>query len=652
MYRYQIPYHIHTSTIYPVPAPNGSSIILCGHERGLLILWRGGRPIKPTTRSEEQTLKPNGTSSDVLMIIDSDDEEHLRNPSEAYHDRPEYEDEEEELNPNAPYLSIVQQLDLPLGTAVLHMSIPNVPASIQLQELQSLPKLFRQHLVVALACADCTIRLLTLPLAPPSPSSKARSELRTSALLAFAGNSTWGEQVVTLNGNTTHQSLPKGVSIALSPRLVEEKDKKPPEDNRDQDELPGDSTMAFASHLHDHHTSEDGKNQSRWDLIIASHSADLSGLLLIHRVPISVESLYLGIESADNSFLWRTEFLAKPAITAQLHIPPQATHGQCPCVLVAQPNGTVKIYDCNTASKVDQGSWRLSLHANMCPSSDDSSNGRSLLDAKWILGGKAIAVTTSDGEWGFWDITSGAIMLGGIPTPFTVSGWIGSTPIGLRASKTSTVRSDTKSRLAPMTPGTRRVKQEALFAGPTPRSNVSTLGGISVFRYSKVSNGTNGTGNDEGVAMWHVDKIIIIASLQTFWQNKVLGSGSLFSDGSSGRIREISNIPLMGEVKRSVAIFSSEDTTSDVGYTSSQPDVLISGERSLVILASPLSEAEASKSYNVKLPERVVDQQLLAQGELDVLGMSRILDGLTNGHRLTNGETNDTLMKRKVGFAT
>ena len=383
-------------------------------------------------------------------------------------------------------------------------------------------------------------------------------------------------------------------------------------------------------------------------MIIASHSADLSGLLLIHRVAISTDSPTLGIESADNNFLWRAEFLAKPAITAQLHIPLQSSQGKYPCVLVAHSNGPVKIYDCGTASKADQRSWRLSLYASMYTSSDDTSSGRSLLDAKWVLGGKAIAVVTNDGEWGIWDITSGSTMLGGIPTPFTISGWIGSTPIGLQASKPTTVRSDTKSRLAPMTPGTRRVKQETLFAGPAPSSNVSTIGGISAFSYGIVS---NGTGNDEGIAMWHVDKIIMIPSLQTFWQNKVTGSGNLFSDGSSGRIQEINNVPLTGEVKRSVALFSPENSTSDVGYTSFQPDILISGESSLVVLASPLSEVEKSKSYKARLPETVVDQQLLAQGELDVLGMSRILDGLTNGHRLT-GETNDTLTKRKVGFVT
>ena len=651
MHRYSVPYQINTSTIYPVPALNGSRIILCGHERGLLILWRGGRPLKPATRATEQTLKMNGASSDVLMVIDSDEEEQLPNPRETYHDRPEYEDEEEEFNPNEPYHPIVQQLDLPLGTAVLHMSIPNVPASIQSQELQSLPKLLHQHLVVALACADCTIRLLTLPLAPPSPSSKVRPELRTNPLLAFTGNGAWGEQIVTLNGNTTHQSLPKGVSIALSPRLIEESDKRLSEDTRDQDELSGNSTIALTSHLPNHNTLEDSKNQSRWDLIIASHSADLSGLLLIHKVPISAESLNLGIESTDSNCLWRTEFLAEPAITAQLHIPLQSTQGRYPCVLVAQSNGPVKLYDCCTASKADQGSWRLSLYASMYPSSNDSSNGRNLLDAKWVLGGKAVAVITSDGEWGIWDITSGSNMLGSSPTPFTVSGWIGSTPIGLQASKTSTARSDTRSRLAPMTPGTRKVKQEALFAGPIPGSNVSTLGGISVFPYSKVS---NGPGNDEGIAMWHVDKIVVIPSFQTFWQNKVLGSGNLFSDGSSGRIREINSVPLLGEVKRSVAIFSSVKTTSDLGHTSSQPDILISGDRSFLVLASPLSktETETSKSYDAKLPETVADQQLLAQGELDVLGMSRILDGLSNGHRVTDGATTNTMVKRKVGFAT
>ena len=77
--RYELSHRIHDTKVYPVKAPNGSTIILYGHETGVGILWRGGRPLKQVA-SPKQAPKPppkvNGTSNnDVVMIIDSDDDE-------------------------------------------------------------------------------------------------------------------------------------------------------------------------------------------------------------------------------------------------------------------------------------------------------------------------------------------------------------------------------------------------------------------------------------------------------------------------------------------------------------------------------------------------------------------------------------------------
>ncbi|KAI9853527.1 MAG: hypothetical protein M1830_006658, partial [Pleopsidium flavum] len=128
---YELPHRIHTAKVYPVKSPNGSTIIVYGHEHGLRILWRGGRPLKSVAavpEKEKEKPKVNGANKDVIMIIDSDDEEPAPKPTDTFKNTPTFEDEESEYDPSAPYLPIVQHLDLPLGAEIIHISFPHLPS--------------------------------------------------------------------------------------------------------------------------------------------------------------------------------------------------------------------------------------------------------------------------------------------------------------------------------------------------------------------------------------------------------------------------------------------------------------------------------------------------------------------------------------------
>jgi len=100
--RYELPHRVHKAVIYPIKAPTGSTVILYGHETGVGVVWRGGRPLKKNAPPPKEPAKPanvNGTSNDAIMIIDSDDEE----PAKAAPQQPqeaEFEDEDEELDPD------------------------------------------------------------------------------------------------------------------------------------------------------------------------------------------------------------------------------------------------------------------------------------------------------------------------------------------------------------------------------------------------------------------------------------------------------------------------------------------------------------------------------------------------------------------------
>ena len=616
--------------MYPIPALNGSQIIIYGHEQGLTILWRGGRPLKPKPKVEGAKSKANGREDSALMILDSDNEEQPTHFEETHVDKPEFEDEEAEFDPNEPYYPIVQDLDLVLGTAVLHLSTIDMPYQLGTEEFRSLPPFFRDKLVVALSCSDRSIKVLALPLAPPSPESKMRPELLSDLQFSRVGSGLWGEQIVDLSSNPSHQTLPKGVSIALSSRSIEEYDESTLEPVSGQDQL----HIQFTAQV---------------DLLVTSHSADVSGLVLIHKIPISSNGLELNIDSYDDDYLWRVYFLAKPAITVQLHVPTSSAKGRYPYLLVAEERGPARVFSCQSMSVSGQDSSLLSLYPGTGPLLNGLPKSKQLLDARWVLGGEGIAIIFADGEWGIWDTGNASVLTGSIATKFTVNGWMGSSAPLLNSSKVSAGRSEGRSTLAPMTPGTRKVKQEALFGGTNVRSSNSSLGGICIQSRDALAYGKE---NDESMVIWHGDHIMWIPSLQSYWETAVKESRQLLGPGSHGRLRQ-RILPLGGGLSRSVTLFPLNSPPNS-NQPIVEPDLLITGERTLLIIASPIEQVKKTRMRStISAPAEKIDQQLLVRGELGVGGMDRILADMANDNQAMAGEKrNGNGPKRKVLFVS
>ncbi|KAG9537199.1 hypothetical protein KCU79_g20801, partial [Aureobasidium melanogenum] len=54
---YDCPRRLNVSNIYPVQSPRGADIIISGHDDGLHILWRGGRPLSAASRTVTERVK-------------------------------------------------------------------------------------------------------------------------------------------------------------------------------------------------------------------------------------------------------------------------------------------------------------------------------------------------------------------------------------------------------------------------------------------------------------------------------------------------------------------------------------------------------------------------------------------------------------------
>lgn len=583
------------------------------------------------------------------MIIDSDEEE----PSKPFKDAPDFEETEEERGVPEPYHPITQTLDLSLGIAVLHFSFPCLPSKPHHSSMKSLPRLLSDRIVVAVACSDFSIRVLTIPLMPPSPQSKMRADLRGSITSRTTACGPFGEQMIVISGGLAHRSIPKGVSITTTTH---------------QSVLAEADDMIIAHHVgekEDHflHPSRPGsrvpdENSSiatgqKWDLLVASHSSDFSGLLLIHRIAIIADSSKIDTSCAENSVPWQTHHLASQAISVQFNssIYPAPHHSE---VLITHAKGVVRIFDCQSQHESHmEGSWLISLYTAFQPFFESVMCPKSILSASWCLGGKAILVLLADGEWGIWDLENngpkakrslktGEGITGRVPSDFAISGWIGTS----NAPKTAVKDSEKSRELAPMTPGTRKVRQENLFASSTPRLNGLVRGGISI---SPTPNSSVNKADDESILLWHGDNIAILPSLLTYWQNAVRGTGNLFGTETRGQFKRVGSASLGGEVRNGVSLFPEPVIPGGRSGTSDQNDILITGERSIIIMASPVADTTRVSSYRPKTTSPT-DQGLLAIGELDVNGMDRILEDMSNDPQTRGDHIGGFGSVKKVGF--
>ncbi|KFX94168.1 hypothetical protein V490_04487 [Pseudogymnoascus sp. VKM F-3557] len=533
---YELSHRIYTALPYPTPAPNGSSIVICGHDQGVRIIWRGGRTFKPPAAPKANG---NGATNNAVMIIDSDDE------APAAEEEAEFEDEEAETDPSRPFPPVLQHIDLVFGTSATHLA---VCAAVQ------------DKIVFAATCGDSSVRLVSLPITPPSPERKAQNKSRK-----------WGETVVTLSGFSTPAD---GVAMTFV---------------KEQEE----------------------KAKSGGYVLVASHSREVTGLLLLHKVPVlSVKKGGKTTEklSQEHTAPFQTQYLSTPASSLDFsHFSNN--------LLLADRAGTIRIYSPDIAD----GSWLLTLHTDFIKSDTSKfSSRKAILDTKWVLGGKAVMVLLSDGEWGVWDLegtgpgASRGILgsqgiKGGALTPFSISGYIDGPPIKSTSRPTAST-----SKFAPMTPATRRTVEPALLGA---HNQSATAGLISALPLPKT---TTTSPPDERIAFWIEDAYAVIPSLRSFWEAQHRRGANLFSGAAGTKMLRIDGVNLRGERCTGLAQSAVDGST---------PELIIAAENRLVIVADLPESGTTSKPRTLALESGAGQLQIAGPGrDLDITGIDQMLD--------------------------
>ncbi|KAJ5632973.1 hypothetical protein N7490_009312 [Penicillium lividum] len=611
---YRLSHRIHAAKGYPLRAPNGSSIIVYGNETGLKVVWRGGRQFSELKKPEAPRPSKNGANNDgdAVMIIDSDEED--ASESGPAEEEPSYDfaTEESEVDPAFPFESILRQVDIPLGSRVLDLAIPRVLPEEARSPLDPFPPIAKNTIVIAAVCSDFSTRVVTLPLIPPHPT---QTDPRS-----------WHIQSLTINGGVTHQDIPRGVSLTFTCQDTED----------DQDRRKSRSRVG---------------GSGKWDLLVATHSAEGSGVLLLHRLPIREE--FTGFyHLIEEDLISQRRLLPSPAQTIVFNPSayPSARHSH---LLVAFHSGCVKIYSCFSVKKAPkaarqvsgahedhetidtEGRWLISLYSGFEQSPTGLPRRKTIIDADWVLGGRAVMVLLVDGEWGVWDIegagpgaakgplhrqTTVQGVTGGSLTAYAVSGRI--------ATSLSNTQSEVENRprFAPMTPSTKRVRADTLLKGSMTELTPSLRGQISVLRINSFQEAIP----DESILFRHGRQSAIIPSLVSLWRNAVRASGTLDASNRC-RVTPFQDVNLMGENFQAISHLPAPVRRSRAAERQSF-DVLVAAEHQLMILAPRLTESaeENTPTHTAQQEATANDQMMLQRGELDVEGMGRLLNGMNS----------------------
>lgn len=594
------------------------------------MVWRGGRQFssqeKPAQKEDKPKGKPNGTGDDAIMIIDSDEESAPEPPKE---ETPSYqfETEETEVDPAYPFEDVLREIDVPLGSRVLDLAVPRILPETARSVLEPFPPILTKMIVVSAVCADYSTRVVSLPLTPPHPSQKDPSAFRVQSLM--------------ISGGVSHQEIPRGVSITFTCQEGE-----------------GDHGFGRSRRLS---TSKrpDAYGADRWDLLVATHSAEGSGLLVLHNIPIIAESK--GGETtyhlAEEDIESKRRLLPAPAQSIAFN-PSSYPSMRHSTLLVAFHSGCVKIFSCfspksaktsrrssggqNELDGADtEGKWLITLYPGFEQSPSGVGRRKTVVNAEWVLGGKAVMVLLSDGEWGVWDIegagpgsTKGPLerqssiqgVSGGSLTTYSVSGRILS-PFPSKKSDADGASLEQRPKFAPTTPSTKRVREDTLLKGSFGSPNVSLSGQISVFQVNSLRDALP----DESILVRHGSQTAVIPSLISLWRNAIKATGT-FDSSNRCRVSTIQDINLMGENFKGVGhLPAASRRTRQTGRT--EFDILITAEHQIVILAPKLTEPAGKPDINRPAGGSAsagTDQQMLRRGELDVAGMDRVLSGMAN----------------------
>ena len=640
------------------------------------------------------------------MIIDSDDDEPPPPPPKPKTSTPrepsfEEDEDEEEASGHGP--PIVQYLDLVLGVDTFDMSFPPFITGTSFLP-EGLSSIASRQMILAAACFDGQIRVITIPLLPPSASQKTTVEGQFGSRSAQISAGSWHGQVLALGSQQIYGGFPTRVALTFSPGGDGSSTEGTDGENRAKGDKGGDTASKGRNSAS---KGSAPRRETTWDVLVASVSSGAIPMLLVHRIPLvcaSSSSTAKLSTASDHATPLQTQDL--PSIVSQIYFNPSPhpaeRHSQ---LLVVGSTGCVRIYDCcsrgaraapqsptgqsttDDGSGDDRGSWLLSLYTHFADSEVGDGPAHTMVanfmrrkqvvDAKWVLGGKAVVALLSDGQWGVWDIEGagpaaargGGLMRevsrngikGGAVTPWNVHGRIDTTAPGDSPRPGPGKTKDDSRKLVPRTPRTRKTVEKQLFGAMADGRQPRLHGGISV---RAVRASPTDAPDHESIAFRFDERIAVLPDLWAYWENQVArrsnaGFGNLLDATAQSRLVRMDELTNRWQGISDVDIFpwaiSSRSATQDESLSgfddraleaASFPDALVARAHHLVMVSSRASLVTRASSLAL---DSVADPQSIpAARSLGVEDIDVALDNMER--RRQNDGVGRT--RGKVAFAT
>lgn len=398
------------------------------------------------------------------------------------------------------------------------------------------------------------------------------------------------------------------------------------------------------------------KTEQGFDLLVASHSTELGGALKIWRFQLKESGLDVKYPIAP----YRNLSLRKPASRVVFSPAqyPKRRHSQ---LLIADLAGTARIYDLfaskgrrrMTEEHAEMGAFVATFRSPFESVKSTThtpailAGRKSIIDATWASDGHHALILLTDGEWGIWDVNRSGPSPPEDPSTFSLRAFVGTAEKEGSGNIATSPKRASRSSLAPMTPNTRRRKEETLFQGSSSSSTVAPRGGISVASRSTAT----GAAPEDSVIIWYGSEIHRISDLAKFWTRTAAAAGGNSLPGPG--LSQIQDISLHGETITSITQF---DTTAEAARLARPRDLLISAEHRLLIntttthaLGRDLTSMFANEEPETEESKRS-DQALLSHGELDLGGMDRLLDDMEGSATVSKSLTLGN--PRRVLFAS
>ena len=576
----------------------------------------------------------NRQSDDVDPIVENSDKDNqpqikVTGSTTAF-DNNDEEEQEQEQDPAKPFEAIQAIHDIDLGCAVHQMAVAPLPAEDRPRD--TLPSVFNNTILVAAACSDRTVELVSLPLNPSRP------HIETKAHGKKIEN---GVERVEVASPEEHPIAPRGVALSYT--------------NVSQAFEDYDEAMDIVAE-----NSTQIPRIGAWQLLVASHSWGPNGVLVVSRIQLSSNN-----SSLNEATVLADTIYIKSMATAISFNParyPSPRHSQ---LLVADTTGAVRLYETAMARRSSisrpgkSPALRTQLrttfftHYQSRPASGLQTSRHKLLDATWAVDGKCIIALLDNALWGIWDFSEAGPQAGlkrGHVGPQSVPG-TGSTKFSIQgnlplanqdepegpAVKAGSVRDPAKqtlTALAPMTPKTRKTREEILFT--------QAAGGLKPVRLTRgrlaVSTATGANGNDEDVIISYGSDFFCIPKLMSTWKRaqdtqKAQGGVSGLATLHAPSPEHLADLSTLGEMVTNVSHFPSDASFKP---SASSQDILIAAEHRLIIWSpgkrshKPVMQLENLFTRPVQPTDessavRRIDQDRLKRGELDLGGMDRML---------------------------